>query len=495
MSTILTIRAGRCLTALFGICLLTCFMIISSCKKKEQDELKIPSRASFSSTAFTIEKDNADPFPVTVKIARPLDKASSLVIKVEASGTAANTTYNTSPSAKEGLITLDLPQGATTASFTVQSAHNFDDSKTIVFRIMSATGSAVLNDLNLSTTLTMRGNNWVTPEMTTSVATLGNFGSVKVNTLSDAKSYTLSGKNLSGVVSITAPAGFKISTDNTTYSSFLTADVNNKSVTVYVKFSPAMGQNQSITGAIVHSLAGMNDVSINVSGAEDGNIPYVPEVPLLNENFNYGGASDFIARLTGDWVAYSAPAAIPVIYVPQGLSYTGYGSSNIGGAVTIQHGDFSREDIARTFAPKNSGNLYAALLVNVTEAGAGDFFFALRDAAGGFFNRFYAKDDGTGKLVFGVGKNTTVQYGTGSYKYNNTYLVVIKYDFAAKTTAMYVVDGAVTDVEPASPTILSATGTAPTSLNDVVIRQSDGVLSATVDGIRVATTWKGALGL
>jgi hypothetical protein len=478
-----------------GTGLLAVLVLLSSCEKKEYPELKIPTRASFNNATLVIEKDNAAPVPVVIKLARPLDKASSLVIRVETTSTAATANYNTSPTTQSGLITLNMAEGATSASFTITSAHNFDDNKTVVFKIISATGSAVLNDANLSTTVTMRGNNWVTPEMTTSVTTLNSFGAVQVNTTSSAQSYTLSGKNLSGAVAIKASNGFKVSTDNVTFNSTATADINNKSVTVYVKFNPATGQNQNITGTIVHSLTDMPDVTVNVSGTENGNVPYVPEVPLLNENFNYGASSDFVARLTTDWVPYSAAGAIPVIYVPQGLSYTGYGSSNIGGAVTIKHGDFSREDIARTFTPQNNGNVYSALLVNITEACAGDFFYALRDAAGGFFNRFYAKDDGTGKLVFGIGKNTTAQYGTTTYKYNTTYLIVIKYDFVAKTSGMYVIDGAVTDTEPATPTILSSTGTAPVSLNDVVIRQSDGVLGATIDGVRVTTTWKGALGL
>ena len=473
-------------------------LLFNSCTKEEElPPLIIPTRASFSSPSFIIAKDFTQATPITLTLARTLEKPGTITIQqVAASTTAASTEYTTSSAFSNGTLTIDLPQGSTTASFTVTSLHNFDDNKTIVFKIISGTGGAVLGDANLTTTVTMRGNKWVDPAISTSLATLDNFGNVNVGTKSASKSYTLSGLNLSAPVAVVASENFKVSLNNTTFNSSVSIDVNNKSATIYVKFAPVTAKNQNLTGTITHSFTGLANLVVTVSGAEVGNIPYVPETPLLAENFEYGTATDFLARLTTNWAAYSAAGAIPVIYVPNGLSFTRYAGSGVGGSATIDHGDFSREDIARPFASQTTGTVYTAVMVNLSKAGVGDFFYAMRDAAGGFFNRLYAKDDGSGNLILGFAKNTAAIYSTVNYKYNTTYLVITKYDFATKISSLFVLDGTFPDAEPPTPTAVSlATGTAPANLADIAIRQSDGDLSGSLDGIRVATTWKGALGL
>ena len=479
------------------IYLFLCLLFFNSCTKEEQlPELIIPTRVSFVNSTYIIEKDFAGETTITLKLARPLEKAGSITIQqVTETSTAVETEYRLSPIFSSGKLTIDLPQGATTASFTVTSLHNFDDNKTITFKLVSGRGGAVLNDTQLTTTVTMRGNTWINPSITPSITTLADFGSVAVNTESVSKSYSLAGLNLSGKVTLTASANFKVSVDNSTFAPSVTIDVNDKSASVYVKFAPATGKNEAITGTITHSLTGLSNVVVAVSGTESGNLP--PEVPLLTENFEYGAATEFLTRLVNPkWAAYSAEGAIPVTYVSAGLSFTGYTGSGVGGAANFEHGDFSREDIFSTFASKNAGALYTSVLVKLVKGGAGDFFFANRDAAGGFSNRLYAKDDGTGKLVFGIGKNATVVYPTNTYKYNTTYLIVTKYDFTAKVSSMFIIDAAIPAAEPGTATAASvATGTSPANLGDVVIRQSDGVMAGTIDGIRIATTWKGVLGL
>lgn len=471
-------------------------ILFNSCTKDEvYPALIIPTRTSFSSTSIIIAKDFNEATPVVLTLARPLEKSGTITIQqVAESTTAASTEYTASPNFVDGKLTIDLPQGTTTASFTVKSLHNFDDNKTIVYKIVGATGGAVLNETNLTTTITMRGNKWVDPSFTTSLATLDDFGDVNTGTESASKSYTLSGLNLSGPVTVTASSNFKVSINNTAFSPSVSVDVNNKTATIYVKFAPGSAKNQSLTGTITHSLTGLANAVVNVSGNEIGNLP--PETPLLSENFEYGATADFLARVNTDWAAYSAGGSIPVTYVPTGLTFTRYAGSGVGGSVTIEHGDFSREDVARPFTAKTSGTVYSAVMVNISAAGSGDFYYAIRDAAGGFFNRLYAKDDGSGNLVLGFGKNSSAIYATNNYKYNKTYLIVTKYDFATKISSLFVVDGTLPDTEPTTPTAISlATGTSPANLSDIAIRQSDGVLSANLDGIRVATTWKGVLGL
>jgi hypothetical protein len=480
---------------LSGISLLA--MLFYACNKdKVWPEMVIPTKVSFNAASYIVPKEAAA-FPIELKLARPLEKDGKVTLQIQASGTTASASeYSINWPLSGDKFTIDLPKGATTASFTIISAKNFDDNKTVALKIVGATGGAVLGESVLATSLTLRGRNWVEPSLVTSLAVLPTFGNTTTNTETPSQSYTITGANLSGNVTITASDYFKVSTNNTAFSSSVAVDANNKTATIYVKFAPSSKQNKDLTGTITHSISGLANVTVNVSGTEVGNTAPVAEVPLMNENFSYGNSEDFLARITNSWIAYSAAGSIPIYYVPQGLSFAGYVNSGIGGALTFQHGDFSREDVMSAFTPQTSGTVYTAMMINLKTAGAGDFYCALRDGAGAFFNRLYAKDDGKGNLILGMGKNSTAVYGTANYKYNTNYLLVIKHDFATKISSMYILDSTIPATEPSSATVASvATGTSPTSLNDIIIRQADGELSGTIDGIRIATTWKGVLGL
>lgn len=467
--------------------------LISCEKEKKFPEIVIPTKVSFDADNYSIEKESNDAFVVPLKLARPLEKDGTITLQlVTESSTALEAEYKVSPALVNNKLTVSLPKGTATASFSITSLHNFDNNKVLSFKIVSGTGGAVVGDSKLATIINLKGNTWVTPSLTTSVTTALNFGSVNTNTQSTAQTYTLTGVNLSGQVSVKASDNFLVSINNTTYTPSVNVDANNKAVTVYVKFAPVSGKNQSLPGKITHSLTGFSDIVFDVTGEEIGN---VANVPLLVENFEYGATEDFLLRTNTNWTAYSAEGAIPVIYIPQGLSFAGYVGSGIGGAASMMNGSFSREDVSRTFVPQTSGTVYTALMVNFAAAADGEFFFANRDVAGGFFNRFYAKDGGSGNLILGVGKNSSAVYSTTNFKFNTNYLVVIKHDFSTKISSMYVISGLIPDTEPATAAAQSvATGTSPTSLTDVVIRQAETALTATVDGIRVATTWKGILG-
>ncbi|GEM_PF-958394 len=476
--------------------LFLCSTLLGSCEKeKEYPDIVIPTRVSFEKSSYIIGKDNTQGLTILLKLARPLEKDGTITLQLEEEQTtAAASEFTVSPALTDGNLSILLPKGTSTASFTVKSLHNFDGNKTVAFKLTQGAGGAVLDERNLDATITLRGNDWVEPLIEASVNDLGDFGNVNVGTASVAKTFTLSGVNLEGPVTIQASANFQISLDDNTYKESVTVDIDGETIDVYVKFTPNSTINQLITGLITISLSGMSDVVVSVAGTEQAN---VAEIPLLSENFDYGALSDFLLRITTNWAAYSAEGSIPVTYIPEGLNFAHYAGSGIGGAATMMNGGFAREDVNRLFtAPQTSGTVYTALMVNFFAAAEGEFFFANRDGAGGFFNRFYAKDDGNGNLILGVGKNSSAVYATKNFKYNTTYLVVIKHDFSTKISSMYVLDDVIPNTEPTAATAQSvATGTSPTSLNDVVIRQAETILSATVDGIRVATTWKGVLGI
>ncbi len=75
-----------------------------------------------------------------------------------------------------------------------------------------------------------------------SASSLPVFDSVAVGTKSASKTYTVSGSNLSADIAVTAPTGFEVSTNNSTFSSSLTLTQtggNVASTTIYARFRPA----------------------------------------------------------------------------------------------------------------------------------------------------------------------------------------------------------------------------------------------------------------
>lgn len=105
-------------------------------------------------------------------------------------------------------------------------------------------------------------------DISTSPSSL-NFGFQAVNTTSVANSFGFSAGNLTGDVTLTAPANFTLSKTSTgTYSSSITypkADINNTSPTVYAKFSPT-AVNTSYTGNVSIATSGSVNKTVALSG-------------------------------------------------------------------------------------------------------------------------------------------------------------------------------------------------------------------------------------
>jgi len=208
---------------------------------------------------------------------------------------------------------------------------------------------------------------------------------------------------------------------------------------------------------------------------------------IITENFDYGAvAGGLVAQSGGIWAQHSGSTAVG--YATTSLTMTGYPSSGVGGSATIVGSN--SQDVNRTFTSVTTGNVYASTLVNLSAVSAsGNYFYHFRDASGGFFGRVYAKDDGTGKILFGVREGGgTIVYGTTLFDLNTTYLLVLKYDLTAGAASIYVLS-AVTGTEPGTTEATSVDGTNATSIAAIALRQSGGIPTCTVDGIRVATTW------
>lgn len=101
-------------------------------------------------------------------------------------------------------------------------------------------------------------------------------------TPSASQSYSLSGANLSANISITAPAGFQVSTDDVSFSSS-TSVASSFNGNIYVRLSGASAGNFS--GNITHTSTGADPVNLAVSGTVQNPTPTITLTGTLN-NFS-----------------------------------------------------------------------------------------------------------------------------------------------------------------------------------------------------------------
>lgn len=471
-------------------------MLLTSCEK---DKFNIPQNVGtirFAANSYTIENNTVDPLTVVLPLSLPLEEEATVLVSVDGQSTIAADQYTITPAIPAEGLTLKLPKGATEISFQVSSMNNFEGEKTLILKLSSAIGGLTVANSNASSSINVKGNPIVVPELKTSETGLA-FGSVVTGTISDSKSYVLTGVKLTADVVVSASANFQVSLDDLSFSNTLTipfATANAAPITIYTRFMANTGVNKTITGTISHSSGAIPEASVALTGIEYG--VAAPGILIMKEDFNYGAtAGNLITLSGGNWLSFSGTVN-PVKYMPSGLSFPNYAGSGVGGAVVSENGSGSREDLYRSFTPQNSGVLYTSMLVNFSAASAaGDFFSSWRDPAAAYFNRLYVKDV-AGKINIGVGKSTaTVAYGSTAYDYGTTYLLVHKYDFGSGTSSIYILSAAPSVIEPPSANGVTSTGSGPASVTSVIIRQNTGVLTVNIDGIRVATSWKEAVGL
>jgi hypothetical protein len=149
---------------------------------------------------------------------------------------------------------------------------------------------------------------------------------------------------------------------------------------------------------------------------------------LLTENFDYTAATPLISN---NWLLIGTTTTLPVSVTNAGLTYAGYNQSNIGNAAKI---DTTGMDVYRDlFGNVTSGNLYTAMMLNVSKAVIGDYFFAYlpQNSTSLYSGRLYVKAGRTaGYYQVGIGKGSeTAVYGTDTFPVNTTSLLVIKYQY------------------------------------------------------------------
>jgi hypothetical protein len=104
------------------------------------------------------------------------------------------------------------------------------------------------------------------------------------------KTFTVSGNDITGDITLTASTGFLLSIDGTTFSNavtFLQAAANNIPVTVYVRFAPAQN-NINFNGSITITTQGVSNTVVSLKGTS---IDPVNTLEVVNWNMEWFGST------------------------------------------------------------------------------------------------------------------------------------------------------------------------------------------------------------
>ena len=214
------------------------------------------------------------------------------------------------------------------------------------------------------------------------------------------------------------------------------------------------------------------------------------------ENFSYPVGDSIGAH---GWNGFSS-SLNPIFVVSPGLTYAGYGNSNIGNACYINKtGEDSYKDAT---AADSVGSYYLSFMLKVDTARTGDYFIALLPAANNtnYNLRVKITANGTGFYSLGLGKGSagdTVSNMGVTFPIGATILVVGKYTFVSGTNndqlALYAFTSGVPATEPGTPLVSTPTGGSADLANvgRVGLRQGTAAAapSLVVDGIKVSKSW------
>lgn len=226
----------------------------------------------------------------------------------------------------------------------------------------------------------------------------------------------------------------------------------------------------------------------------------------LEENFNYGPNDDSsIVTLTTNWIRHSG--AMGPRYSASGLTYTGYPSSGIGGAIRFTYGasGVNDGDVHRRFPDSitTTQDIYVFALVRIDSARpTADYFLHLGPYNIGttFRLRVFGRAFGSGWAI-GLSKSTEtrVEDSVNVLNFNQTYLLALKYSFNTASASddvvrLYVYSSGVPLTEPGNPIVsLGPVGAGttgdPTNIGSIAIRQGTNTPSGRIDGIRIGNTW------
>jgi len=215
---------------------------------------------------------------------------------------------------------------------------------------------------------------------------------------------------------------------------------------------------------------------------------------FIEENFEFAAESNVIGQ--NDW-SLGTTGDNSVLVTSASLDYPEYPNTDLGKSAYFEP---LTDRIQKSFDGPLVGKYYYSFLINVSEAGTGDFFIGLF-SNNAFRGRAYIKADEAG-FQFGLTKTSTgapggvPQYTEGTpYEFNTTYLVVVEYDFQTGSgkddiVSLFVNPNLSAEELPTVPTLGPLTdGGNDVAHNTLAIQGRTNSGKFIIDGIRVAPNW------
>lgn len=198
------------------------------------------------------------------------------------------------------------------------------------------------------------------------------------------------------------------------------------------------------------------------------------------------------------WTAGSTSPTNPIMVTEGSLSYAGYVTAGTGNKAQLN--TVSGTADVRRFKEVTSGSIYAAAIINMTQASTSssslDQFFGVCDGSSNYYGRVYAKEV-TGGYQLAIAKYTDSKDAlpyTTTLSYNTNYLIVVEY-VCKEGTKNDSVNLWVNPVKSTTtPTLIcdmaqANTKSDPSKLAGVYLFQSANAPTLSIDEIKVATSW------
>ena len=225
--------------------------------------------------------------------------------------------------------------------------------------------------------------------------------------------------------------------------------------------------------------------------------PFTPFYEPFNGTGNLTGANGW---QTHSGIAGQLQRSATPSDVGTSLAYNGLVAPT-GNRVSLSAG--GSEDVNLGFGTTSSGTIYYAALVKVRDslsltsnAGGGDYFLHLGSQSGGSIGTqsvrlFVRRGSESGSVNFGIlNASGAATFGDVSYAIGQTHLVVVKYDFGARATSLWV-NPPIASLGSAEPSaqLTNNAGSAASSFSGFAIRQGTNTGNLDIDELRVGASW------
>lgn len=211
-----------------------------------------------------------------------------------------------------------------------------DPTNNLKLKIQNGTGNG--NDINIDNVVITSFS--TSAQINVSTEVLSSFGNLVYGNHSTSQTYSISGTGLTSDLIVSAPSGFQISLDNTSFSSNISLTPisgNVSNTTIYVRFSPTSPVG-TITNSIQHTSTGAATKNVSVTGTALHTEPTIQSIITFGTvtdtsifvNFSGGnGARRILVVRLGNPVTYSPVDGIAVTGVNSNFNLaTDQGSGN-----------------------------------------------------------------------------------------------------------------------------------------------------------------------